>query len=88
MQQGGDDDQARLLYLLLLLGIVILDARRFIALGVGQDARHGAAVLDHSATFARFLEIGDLRIGQSPGWAAGIAPAVIDAGRPSLEGIH
>ncbi len=81
----GQHDDARLLDLPLLLLVVVLDAGDAGALLVGEHARHGAERPHLGLGFSRLAEIGDHRVGERPGGTADMAPAVIDAGRASLE---
>ena len=82
---GGEDDNGRGLELLLLLPIVVFDARHAIALGVGEDARDGAPRRYFGTCVSGLAQIGDERIGQRTGRTSDMAPAVVHAGRPTFE---
>ncbi len=83
---GGEDDDGRGLELLLLLLVVVFDARDAIAFGVGEDARDGAPRTYLGAGFFRVAQVRDERIGQRACRTSDMAPAVVDAGRPAFEG--
>ena len=79
-----EDDDARLLHLLLFSVVVILDAGDAGAGLVGQHARDRGERAHLGLGLSRVLQIGHHRIGERAGRAADRAPAVVDAGRPPL----
>ena len=81
---AGEDDDARLLHLLLLSVVVILDAGDAGAGLVGQHARDRGERAHLGLRLARVLQIGHHRIGERAGRTADRAPAVVEASRPPL----
>ena len=81
----GEHDHAGGLDLLLVLLVVILDARHLVARGVGEHARHRAPRPHLGAGLAGVGQERHQRIGERADRAAHMAPAVIDAGGAALE---
>ena len=81
---GGEDDDARLLHLLLPFVVVVLDAGDAGAGLIGQHPGDGGERTHFGLGLSRVLQIRHRRVGKRPGRTALMAPAVIDASRPSL----